>query len=160
MESWAVADISDQHPEAPIAVASFADYGAKTAFFGPISTVKVFEDNVLVRSALEEPGGGRVLVVDGGGSRRCALVGDRLAALARDNGWAGVIVYGCIRDSAVIRTMDVGVKALGTSPKRSVKRGEGHRDVTVDFAGVRWSPGHYAYADSDGVIVLDAPFAR
>ena len=159
MESWAVADISDQHPEAPIAIAPFADYGAKTTFFGPISTVKVFEDNVLVRAALEEPGEGRVLVVDGGGSRRCALVGDRLAALARDNGWAGVIVYGCIRDCAVIQTMDVGIKALGTSPKRSVKRGEGHRDAAVAFAGVRWSPGHYAYGDRDGIIVLDRPFA-
>ena len=116
--------------------------------------MKVFEDNVLVRKALEEPGAGRVLVVDGAGSQRCALVGDRLAALAADNGWAGIVVYGCIRDSAVIKTIDVGVKALGTHPKKSIKRGLGERDVTVFFGGLRWQPGDRLHADADGIVLL------
>ena len=150
----ATADLTDEHPDARVAIASFSSFGGKEAFFGPVSTVKVFEDNSLVRTALEEPGDGRVLVVDGGASRRCALVGDRLAALAHRNGWAGIVVYGCIRDSAIIRTIDIGVAALGTSPKKSIKRGQGERDVPVFFAGVRWVPGHFLYADADGVVML------
>ena len=146
------ADICDQH-DVQVAEPIFRDFGGKRAFGGPITTVKVFEDNVLVRSTLEQPGDGRVLVVDGGGSKRCALLGDRLATLARDNEWAGVIVYGCIRDSAPIATIEVGVKALGTHPRKSVKRGEGVRDEAVAFAGVTFAPGSYVYADEDGVVV-------
>ena len=131
----------------------FCSFGLRARFGGPVSTVRVFEDNVLVRAALEEPGEGRVLVVDGGGSLRCALLGDRLAALARDNQWAGVVVHGCIRDSAEIDGMDVGVRAMATHPRKSVKRGEGERDVPVAMAGIRIAPGEYLYADEDGVIV-------
>jgi len=120
---------------------------------GPIATLKLFEDNTLVRKALEQPGSGRVLVVDGGGSTRCALVGDRLATLAKDNGWAGIIVYGCIRDSAVIAGIEVGVKAIGTTPRKSVKRGEGQQDIAVTFGGVTFEPGAHLYADADGVVV-------
>ena len=151
------ADICDEVDDAEVAAPIFRSFGARDAFGGPITTVKVFEDNVLVRKALEEAGAGRVLVVDGGGSRRCALVGDRLAALARDNGWAGVIVYGCIRDSAPIAAIDVGVHALGTHPKKSVKRGEGQRDIAVTFAGVTFAPGAFVYADADGVVVTGEP---
>ncbi|MEM9692796.1 MAG: ribonuclease E activity regulator RraA [Myxococcota bacterium] len=148
------ADLCDAHPDAVHVVDPlFRHFGKKRAFSGPIATVKVHEDNVLVRSALEEPGRGRVLVVDGGGSLRCALVGDRLAALVRDNNWAGVVVFGAIRDSGAIDTMNVAVRALAAHPKKSIKRGEGVRDVVVRFAGVAFSPGHHLYADDDGMVV-------
>lgn len=147
------ADISDARPDAQVAAPIFRDFGAKNTFCGPIATLKVFEDNTLVRSTLETDGRGRVLVVDGGGSTRCALVGDRLATLAIENGWAGLVVFGCIRDSGVIATMDVGLKALAAMPKKSVKRGEGTADIPVDFAGVTFTPGAWLYADGDGIVV-------
>lgn len=150
------ADLCDQY-EANLQVAEpiFVDYGGVREFAGRVTTVRVYEDNVLVRAALEEPGTGRVLVVDGGGSRRCALVGDRLAELAHANGWAGIVVYGCIRDSRAIAQIGIGVKALHTHPRKSVKRGEGARDVPVTFAGVIFHPGHYLYADEDGIVVAE-----
>lgn len=115
--------------------------------------MRCIEDNSLVRVALEGPGNGAVLVVDGGGSLRCALLGDQLGTLAMENGWSGVIVNGCVRDSADLGTMDLGVKALATHPRKSVKRGEGERDVAVSFLGVEFSPGAMVYADGDGVVV-------
>jgi len=133
----------------------FRHFGQRGAFAGPIATVKVFEDNTLVRANLETAGGGYVLVVDGGGSLRCALVGDLLAQLAIDNGWAGIIVHGCIRDSKEIDAMDIGVKALAANPARSDKRGEGRENLAVRFAGVTFTPGHYVYADADGIVVSD-----
>ena len=150
----ATADLCDQH-EGRVRVAEpmFRPYGGTLAFGGPIATVKVFEDNVLVRQALSEKGVGRVLVVDGGGSLRCALVGDQIAVLARDNGWAGIVVYGCIRDSLAINGLPIGVRALGTHPLKSIKKGAGDRGISVTFAGVTFVPGHYVYADADGVIV-------
>jgi regulator of ribonuclease activity A len=132
-------------------------YGGAQRFAGPISTLKVFEDNSLVRSALEEPGQGRVLVVDGGGSLRCALVGDQLGALAMQNGWVGIVVYGCVRDVAELAQMPLGVLALANHPRRSMKRGEGQRDVAVRFAGVLFTPGQYLYADANGIVVAKAP---
>jgi regulator of ribonuclease activity A len=150
----ATADISDDLGDAArIAAPGFTDYGGLTRFSGPITTVKCFEDNSLVREALQEPGQGRVLVVDGGGSMRCALLGDILATLAADNGWTGVVVNGCIRDSAEIKTIQVGVKALATHPMKSHKYGEGRRDVAVQFAGIKIAPGEYLYADMDGIII-------
>ncbi|MBK8509663.1 MAG: ribonuclease E activity regulator RraA [Candidatus Competibacter sp.] len=140
-----------------IAEPLFGDYGGETMFYGAIATLKVFEDNSLVRTALEEPGKGRVLVVDGGASMRCALLGDQLADLAEENDWAGVVVNGCIRDSAAIAEIDIGVKALAVHPLKSVKRGVGERDVPVRFAGVQFVPGHYIYADEDGLIVSEKP---
>ena len=131
------------------------DYGGNTFFYGSLATVKVFEDNVLVRGTLETDGQGRVLVVDGGGSTRCALVGDRLAQLAYENGWTGIVVDGCIRDSEEISRIPVGVKARHAVPKKSVKRGIGERDVPVRFAGLTFTPGHYLYADPDGIVVTD-----
>jgi regulator of ribonuclease activity A len=152
----ATADLYDTHGEklrvlAPI----FRDFGGLQTFAGPVVTLKVFEDNSLVRAALEEPGQGRVLVVDGGGSLRCALVGDNLAALGHKNGWAGIVVYGCIRDAAPIGGIAIGVKAIATNPRKSVKKGEGERDVTLRFAEVVISPGDYLYADVDGVVLAD-----
>ena len=129
------------------------DYGGSTSFYGSLITVKVFEDNVLVREVLETNGQGRVLVVDGGGSTRCALVGDRLAQLAHENGWAGIIVDGCIRDSDEISRIPVGVKARHAVPKKSAKKGIGERDVPVRFAGLTFTPGHYLYADPDGIVI-------
>lgn len=150
------ADLSDLYGEqVQLASPMFINYGAKRIFSGPISTVKVHEDNSLVRQALEEPGEGRVLVVDGGGSLRCALLGDRLASLAEDNHWEGVVVHGCIRDSAAISGMPVGVKAMGTNPRKSAKKGVGDRDVPVTFAGIIFRPSAYLYADDDGILVAD-----
>jgi regulator of ribonuclease activity A len=152
--SFKTADICDEHAEeVQIAGAGFRAYGRKLAFCGPVHTVRVFEDNALVRAALETQGQGRVLVVDGGGSLRCALVGDRLAALAIENGWVGIVVYGAIRDSADIDAMDLGVRALGTHPMKSVKRGEGEVAGEVTFLGVRVREGDWLYADGDGVLV-------
>jgi regulator of ribonuclease activity A len=151
---FSTADLCDHHEHrVQIAAPLFFDYGGVERFFGPISTVKVHEDNTLVRGVLEEPGQGRVLVVDGGGSLRCALVGDVLAALAWKNGWTGLIVYGCIRDSAAIAEIGIGVKALNTNPRKSVKKGAGDRDISVNFAEVNFIPGHYLYADEDGILV-------
>lgn len=138
-----------------IASPIFQSYGGRKLFNGPVTTLKVFEDNSLVREALEQPGEGRVLVVDGGGSLRCALVGDQLALLGQKNGWAGILVYGCIRDSADIAGIDIGLKALNTHPLKSVKKGVGERDVPVTFAGITIQPGDYLYADHDGVVVAE-----
>lgn len=150
------ADLCDEF-ESSVVVAEplFGGYGGLASFHGRIATVRVFEDNVLVREILEGDGRQRVLVVDGGASTRCALVGDRLAQVAHDNGWAGVVVNGCIRDSVEIAGIPLGVKALNTVPKKSGKEGTGERDVTVRFAGISLSPGQYLYADADGLIVSD-----
>lgn len=150
------ADLCDLHAgELQICEPLFRDYGGRLCFSGPIRTVKCFEDNSRVREALESPGEGHVLVVDAGGSRRCAMLGDNLAQLAIDNGWSGVLLYGCIRDSADIGRMPIGVKALATHPLKSEKRGEGLRDVELRFAGVCFRPGAWLYADGDGVIVAE-----
>lgn len=156
--SHATTDLSDAHPDATqVAEPMFRDFGGQRAFHGAIATVKLFEDNALVRSILETPGAGRVLVVDGGGSMRCALLGDQLAELAVRNGWAGVVVYGCIRDSEAIGQLPLGVKALATHPLKSIKRGEGQREIPVRFAGVHFRPGAWLYADGDGLIVSEHP---
>jgi len=152
--SLATTDLSDAHADsvehaAPI----FRDFGGKLAFSGPIATLKLFEDNALVRKTLEGPGEGRVLVVDGGGSLRCALFGGNLAELAVRNGWAGVVINGCVRDMAEIGAAQVGVKALAAHPKRSERRGLGDVNVPVRFAGVTFRPGEWLYADQDGIIL-------
>ena len=133
----------------------FRDFGGASRFAGEVETLRVFEDNALVRQALETKGHGRVLVVDGGGSLRTALVGGRLAVLAQENGWGGLIVNGCVRDSVEIRRVAVGIKALSTCPMRSGKDGSGEQGVPVSFAGVTFSPGHFVYADEDGIVVAD-----
>lgn len=152
------ADLCDTHEDKVSVVAPmFRSFGGRPAFGGPISTLKLFEDNSLVRKALESSGQGRVLVIDGGGSMRCALVGDQLAELGVKNGWAGIVAYGCIRDSKAIGQMDIGVFALGTHPKKTVKRNSGEVDIPVTFGGVSFIPGHYLYGDEDGVIVSATP---
>ena len=151
--SFKTADLCDEYPDSlQICEPGFASYGGKPRFFGQISTIKCFEDNSLVREAVAEPGEGRVLVVDAGGSKRCAMLGDMLAAKAAAEGWSGVLMYGLIRDSAEIAQMDLGVKALGTCPQKSVKKGVGERDVVVRFGGVTFVPGEYLYADEDGFV--------
>ncbi len=147
-------DLCDRHgSDVTVAAPGFRSFGAQSAFSGEIATVKCHEDNALVRQALSAPGQGRVLVVDGGGSLRCALVGDQLAALGVANGWSGAIVNGCVRDSADLATIAFGVAALATNPRRSLKAGAGERDVPVTFAGVTFVPGHFAYVDADGIVV-------
>ena len=131
----------------------FRSFGKRRAFCGPATTLKVFEDNPLVRAQLETPGNGHVLVVDGGGSLRCALVGGNLGQLAEKNGWTGIVVYGCIRDSDELNACDIGVRALAIHPQRSMRKGLGDRDVRVVIAGVVVNPGNWIYADADGVLV-------
>jgi regulator of ribonuclease activity A len=150
------ADLCDRFPdEVELAEPLFRDYGGIQRFAGPIQTVEVFEDNTLVRGMLETQGLGRVLVIDGGGSLRCALVGGRLAALAQENGWSGLVVNGAVRDSEEIRELHLGVRALNTSPRRSVKGGAGAGVLggSVRFAGVTFVPGQYLYADPDGTLL-------
>lgn len=150
------ADLCDHYSEqVQMAEEAFADLGGRILFSGQIHTIKAFEDNSVVREAVAEPGEGKVLVIDGGGSMRRAMLGDMLAEKAVKNGWNGVVINGCIRDSAEIATMDIGVKALGTHPCKTEKRGLGDRDVSVRFAGVDFVPGHYLYADEDGIIVSE-----
>jgi regulator of ribonuclease activity A len=148
-------DAFDGKPDCGLRVVEpmFKAYGGNMVFSGAIATLKLFEDNSLVRELLSEPGEGRVLVIDGGGSRRCALVGDQLGELAVKNGWTGIVVHGCIRDSAVIAGQAIGIRALDTHPRKSVKAGVGQRDVAVTFGGVTFTPGEWLYADADGILV-------
>jgi regulator of ribonuclease activity A len=147
------ADLCDQHEQGlQVCEPIFRSFGGRARFYGPVSTIKCFEDNSRVREAVNEAGEGRVLVVDAGGSRRCAMLGDLLAAKAVENGWAGVVMYGLVRDSADIAEMPLGVMALGTIPIKSVKKGIGERDVPVRFSGVSFAPGQHLYADEDGIV--------
>ena len=155
--SFQTADLYDAHEgKVKIATPLFRAYGGKTRFYGEIVTIKCHEDNSLVGETLKTKNGkGKVLVVDGGGSLRCALLGDQLAEKAVANEWEGVIVYGCIRDSAMVNDMAIGVRALNTHPAKSVKRGEGIFNEPVTFAGVTFQPGDYVYADEDGILVSE-----
>ena len=154
--TFKTADLCDEHSDRlQICEPGFLAFGRRVRFSGRVSTIKCFEDNSRVREAVGEAGEGRVLVVDAGGSMRCAMLGDMLAAKAVENGWAGVILYGLIRDSADIGEMDLGVRALGTHPLKSVKRGIGERDVPVKFAGVQFVPGSHVYVDEDGIVCSD-----
>jgi regulator of ribonuclease activity A len=151
------ADICDRFAESVhVCEPMFTSYGAVEGFDGPISTVRVYEDNVLVREALEDLAPGSVLVVDGGGSKRCALLGDKLASIAASRSLAGIVINGCVRDSREMAGIEVGILALASHPLRSKKEGEGHRDVPVSFGGVTWTPGHHVYADGDGVVLAAA----
>ena len=151
---FATADLSDEYPdEVHICDPLLRDFGGRDRFAGEIVTIKCFEDNSLVRKALEQPGSGQVLVVDAGGSLRCAMLGDLLAEMAVANEWNGVIMYGCIRDAARIAELPLGVKALTTHPRKSVKLGAGEKDLTVRFAGAEFRPGAHVYCDRDGILV-------
>ena len=148
------ADLCDAHSEKiKILSPGLLSYGGKTQFCGSIVTLKLFEDNSLLRDLLGNAGDGRVIVVDGGDSQRCALLGDMLASKAVQNGWSGLVINGCIRDSAEINEMNIGIRALGTHPLKSVKKGIGEKNLPVDFACVEFRPGDYLYADEDGILV-------
>lgn len=134
----------------------FRQFGGRTEFAGPVTTVHCFQDNALLKSVLSEPGHGRVLVIDGDGSLHTALVGDVIAELGRSNGWAGLVINGAVRDAATLRTLDIGIKALGTNPRKSSKTGAGERDVVVSLGGVDFRPGDLAFSDDDGIVVLSA----
>jgi regulator of ribonuclease activity A len=155
---FATTDLSDEFgDQLQVCDPLFRDFGGRHRFCGPIATIKCFEDNSMVRDLVAEPGQGRVLVVDAGGSMRRAVLGDLLAKKAVDNGWSGFVIFGCIRDSVAIGNMAVGVKALGTHPLKTDKRGEGQRDVAVRFADVTFAPGAWVYADEDGILVAPRP---
>ncbi|MFK4115601.1 ribonuclease E activity regulator RraA [Microbacterium sp. NPDC006705] len=150
----ATADLYDERgDELDSLGVQFLDLGGRTAFAGPIRTVRCHRDNALVKRVLATPGGGAVLVVDGGGSLESALVGDLIAASAVENGWAGIIVNGAIRDRVAIASLDLGVKALGSNPRKSAKEGLGEVDVPVTIGGVVFTPGRHVWADADGVLV-------
>ncbi|RZT98181.1 ribonuclease E activity regulator RraA [Rivibacter subsaxonicus] len=135
----------------------FLDFGAVERFCGEVVTVKCFEDNSLVKAAVESPGEQRVLVVDGGGSLRRALLGGNLGAAAVRNGWAGIVIDGCVRDVAELEECEIGIRALASMPLPTEKRGEGQRDLPVEIQGVRVHPGDWLYADEDGIVVLEQP---
>jgi regulator of ribonuclease activity A len=157
--TFATTDLCDDHPQlledGRLAVLPplFKHYGRRASFSGRATTLKVFEDNALVRSTLEAPGNGNVLVIDGGASLRRALVGGQLALLAQDNGWAGIVVDGCVRDSDEINACEIGVRALGVHPQKSAKHGAGERNSRIVVAGVAVQPGDWVYADADGIVI-------
>ncbi len=148
-------DICDDHPEVQVVEPGFRNYGGVEAFGGGIVTVKCFEDNSVVKEQVGKPGNGCVMVVDGGGSMRAALLGDMLAEKAAENGWAGLIIYGCIRDVDVIGKTRLGVQALGTHPRKTDKKGIGDLNVPVTFGGITFRPSQYLYADNNGILVSE-----
>lgn len=166
-ENFVTCDLLDEHPECQVCLPniegkSFYSFGGKERFCGEIVTVKCFEDNSRVKELLnsngtDEQGNGKVLVVDGGGSMRCALLGDMIAQSAIDNGWAGVVVYGCVRDVDDMAQMDIGVMALGAIPRKSTRRGEGQVNLTISFGDMTLQSGMFIYADNNGMIASEQP---
>lgn len=157
MATISTPDLTDENPGARAIELQFGNYGAVKQFGGPVVTIKCHEDNSLVKQCVEEPGEGRVIVVDGGGSMRRSLLGDMLAEKAAASGWAGLVINGVIRDVDQIGETSLGVQALGTCPVKTEKLGMGQRDVTVNVGGVDIAPGDYIYADNNGVIVSTTP---
>lgn len=162
--SFATCDLCDAHEDDTsgafrVLPPAFRDFGAAAKFSGQVATVRCPEDNSRIREAVNSPGEGRVLVVEGGGSLRRALVGGNLAAAAARNGWAGIVVDGAVRDAAELMAAGIGIKALALMPLRSVKRGEGQRDLVVEIQGVAVRPGDWLYADEDGIVVSSAPLS-
>ncbi len=163
MISFATCDLCDAHRDEPslrVLPPVFHDYGGRAAFAGPVQTVKCHEDNSFVKAMVDSPGEGRVLVVDGGGSLRQALVGGNLAAAAAKNGWAGVLVDGAVRDVAELRAAAVGIRALALVPMPTVKRQQGQTGVAVQIQGVPVQPGDWLYADADGMVLSARPLHR
>lgn len=156
MENFQIADLYDEHSEKlSVLEPIFNSYGANAKFHGEVVTIKCYEDNSLVAEQVKMAGEGRVLVVDGGGSLRRALLGDNLARQAVENGWSGIVIFGCLRDSMIINKMKIGVRALNTNPAKTVKRNEGQLDQVLRFAGVEISPKSYLYADEDGIAISE-----
>ena len=160
--TWSTCDLCDRYPDRlRVLTPRFRHFGGRTRFAGEIVTIKCFEDNVHIREAAVEPGAGRVMVIDGGASLRSALVGDGVAGWARDHGWAGMIINGCVRDTVALAKVEIGVMALGVNPMQPGKQRHGARNVPVTFGEVQFVPGEFLYADEDGVVVskqrLDTP---
>ena len=146
-------DLCDEFPEkVSVCTRQYLSFGKKRIFYGEVVTVKCFEDNSIVKKQVNLPGEGKVLVVDGGGSMRRALLGDMLAEAAMKNGWSGILINGCLRDAGTINSFDIGVKALGTHPIKTDKRGIGDLNVEIDFSGAVVRPGNFAYADENGIL--------
>ena len=146
--------VDDIGPEVRSCDSQFRQFGGHPEFAGRISTIRCFQDNALLKSVLSEDGDGRVLVIDGGASVHTALVGDVIAELGRSNGWSGLIISGAVRDAATLRTLGIGIKALGTNPRKSAKTGTGERDIVISFGGVDFVPGDLAFSDDDGIVVV------
>lgn len=155
--STSTADLYDERPDLVSCSLQLRQFGGRTRFEGRVATIRCHQDNALAKARLATPGQGRVLVVDGGGSLETALMGDLIAASAVENGWAGVVIHGCVRDSAALAELDLGIKALGTNPRKSAKAGAGEEDVPVEFGGVRFEPGAYLWSDEDGILVTAGP---
>lgn len=153
---FATADLVDAHEQLQSCDLQFRSFGGSSRFCGMVSTVRCRHDNALLKHVLSQSGLGRVLVVDGGGSVHCALVGDVIAGMAMTNGWTGIVIHGAIRDTVAMAAMGLGVKALGTNPRKSAKAGVGETDVPVEFGGVVFTPGHWLYADEDGIVVSES----
>lgn len=152
--TFATSDLVDAHEALLQSCAvPFRQFGRRARFHGPVRTLRTFEDNALLKRIVAAPGEGAVLVVDGGGSLRAALVGDVIAVIARDSGWAGLILWGAVRDSVALAEIDIGIKALGTNPWKSGKTGSGHADGPVSFGGVTFRVGDWVYSDEDGIVV-------
>ena len=152
--NFSVPDICDEYlPQLQVLEPLFSPYGGRLKFCGEIVTIKCFEDNSLVKQNLATDGTGKVMVVDGGGSLQCALLGDMLGAMAAKNGWQGLVINGCVRDVEILKTIDIGVSALNSYPKKSEKLGIGELNSPIHFAGVNFEPGHYIYADENGMVV-------
>ena len=151
--TFATADLVDEYGERVQSCSTqLRSYGGRPRFAGTIATIRCHRDNGLVKAVLNSPGQGRVLVVDGGGSLESALMGDLIAAAAVQNGWAGVVIHGAVRDTVALAGLDLGVRALGSNPRKSAKAGAGERDVEVTFGGVTFVPGRHLWADEDGIL--------
>jgi regulator of ribonuclease activity A len=150
------ADLFDAHGDRlRVCQVQFREFGGTRRFHGPVRTIRTFEDNALIKRTLSEPGQGAVLVIDGGASLRCALIGDVIAGLADRNGWAGVVVYGAVRDTAALGKLGLGIKALGSNPRKSGKSGAGELDGAINFGGVDFRAGDWLYSDEDGIVVSE-----
>ena len=159
MQRYVTPDLCDAYPDVAVVDPMFSNFGGHDSFGGQIVTVKCFEDNSVVKQQVELDGRGKVMVVDGGGSLRRALLGDMLAEKAAQNGWEGIIVYGCVRDVDVLAQTPLGIQALASHPMKTDKRGIGDLNVVVAFAGVTFRPGEYVYADNNGIIVSAEPLS-
>ena len=153
--TWTTCDLADAHgDDARVLPPALRHYGGSRRFTGPVATVKCFEDNSRVKELVEAPGEGRVLVVDAGGSLRYALLGDNLAGAAHQNGWAGIVIHGCVRDTAALGALPIGIMALGSTPRRSLKNGEGQIGIPIEVDTVRCAPADVLFADDDGAVLI------
>ena len=155
--NFATSDLVDAHDgKLQSCAIPFRQFGGHLRFYGSVRTLKTFEDNATLKAIVSTPGDGTVLVVDGGGSLRAALVGDVIAGIARDNGWAGLILWGAVRDTVALAGIEIGIKALGSNPWKSGKTGAGSVDVPITFGGVTFRRGDWVYSDEDGLLVSPA----